>query len=171
MRRYIRVVPIIPRVPRQIHISTQHRDILRRRHHPIPSINVILRTDMHIPEFSKRPWRQSGYRVVVMRRSVIPAFVLVRDVVAQNGWGDAWCAVRVEVGDSTSVPDLGGGDGSDGPAETVSYDYDAVGWVCGGGGFERCEDADPGFQPAIVAVVTVSVVSLTMELQTGKVKA
>ena len=103
-----------------------------------------------------------------MRRPVIPAFVLVGDVMAQFSWSDARCAVRVEIGDRASVPDLGGGDGGDGAAETVSHDYDAVGGVCGGGNLKRGEDAGAGFEPAVEAVVIFSVVSLTRNFWTKK---
>ena len=106
---------------------------------------------MHVAK--RLPRRQSRYRVVVMRRSIIAAFLLVGDVVAQHGSGDAWGAVGVEIGVCAGVSNLRCGDGGDGAAETVPYDYDAVGWVCGGGGFERGEDAGAGFEPAVVAVV------------------
>ena len=96
--------------------------------------------------------RQSGHRVVVMRHAVVAALVLVRDVVAQHGAGDARRAVRVEVGLGACLSDFGRGDGGDGAAETVAYNGDAVGWVGGGGGSESGEDAGAGFEPAVVAV-------------------
>lgn len=153
MRRYVRLVPIVPRVPQQIHISTKHRDVFRRWDNPSHSINVILRTDMYVPK--RLPRRQAGYRVVIMRRSVIAAFVLVGDVVAQHWSGDAWCAVGVEIGICAGVSNLRSGDGGNGAAETVSYDHDAVGWVCGGGGIERGEDAGAGFEPTVVTAVVL----------------
>ena len=45
----------------------------------------------------------------------------------------------------------------------MAYDCDAVGGVGGRGGFERGEDAAAGFEPAVVAVVTVRVGSLAVE--------
>lgn len=96
--------------------------------------------------------RQSGHRVVVMRDAVVATHVLVRDVVAQHGPGDARRAVRVKVGLGACLSDFGRGDGGDGAAETVAYDGDAVGWVGGGCGAESGEDAGAGFEPAVVAV-------------------
>lgn len=86
-----------------------------------------------------------------MRRSVIAAFVLVRDVIAQYRSCDTWRAIRVEVGVGACLSDLSSGDGGDGAAETVSYDDDAVGWVSGSGGVKCSENAGAGFEPAVVA--------------------
>lgn len=97
---------------------------------------------MHKP---KQPWGQSRDRVVVVRRSVIAALVLVRDVITQNRSCDTRLPVCVEVGVGARVSDLGGGDGGNCAAETVSYDDDLVGWVGGGGGLEGGEDAGACF--------------------------
>lgn len=154
MRRYIRLVTIIPRISLEINTPSQLGNILRRRQNPIHSIDVIFRADMHIPHRSR--W-QSGYRVVVMRRAVVAAVGLVRDVLAQHGAGDARGAIRVEIGGRAPVPDLGGGDGGDGAAETVPYDDHLVLWVCGGGGVEGAEDVGACLAPAVVAVVDFSI--------------
>ena len=111
MRRHVGLVTIISRVPQKIHIPSKHGDVLRRRNNPSHGIDVILRADVHVP---KRPWRQSGHRVVIVRHSEIAALVLVGDVVAQRRWGDAWCAVGVEIGVGARFPNLGGGHVGDG---------------------------------------------------------
>lgn len=149
MRRYIRPVTIIPRIPQQIHIPAQDGDVLRRRNDPSHGIDVVFRTDVHVPQHARR---QSRHRVVVMRHSEIAPLVLLRDVITQRGSGDARCAVRVEIGVGARLSDLGGGDVGDGAAEAVPDYDDAVGGVGGSRGFDGCENAGAGFEPAVVAV-------------------
>lgn len=60
---------------------------------------------MHI---SKRPWRQSRYRVVIVRRSEVSPVFLVRDVMAQRRWCDPRCAIGIEVSIGARLSDLGG---------------------------------------------------------------
>ena len=151
MRRDIRPIPIVARIPHQIDAPAQHRDVPLRRHDPGPGIDVVLRAEVDEPQ---RPGREPRDRVVGMRDAEVPAPVLVRDVVAQGGRRDARRAVGVEVGrgGGGGVSDLGGGDGGDGAAEAVADDDDAVSGVSGRGGFEGGEDAGAGFEPAVVAV-------------------
>lgn len=149
MRRYIRPVTIIPRIPQQIYIPAQDGDVLRRRNDPSHGIDVVFRTDVHVPQ---RARRQPRHRVVVMRHSEIAPLVLLRDVITQRGSGDARCAVRVEIGVGARLSDLGGGDVGDGAAEAVPDYDDAVVGVGGRGGFDGRENAGARFEPAVVAV-------------------
>ncbi len=147
MRLCIRLVFIIPRVPRHVDIARQHSDVVERRHDPRQRVDVILGADVHV---SDRSGRQSGHRVVVMRHAVVAAFVLLGDVIAQDGAGNARRAVRVHIGGRAGFSDLGGGDGGDGAAEAVTDDADLVVWIGRGGSFEGGEDALAGFEPAVV---------------------
>ncbi len=105
---------------------------------------------MHKPE---RQRRQSRDRVIVMRDSEIAALVLIGDVIAQDRGCDARRAIGVKIGVGARLPDLGGGDVSDGAAEAVAYDDDLIIGVSLGGGFEGREDAGACFEPAVVAMV------------------
>ena len=156
MRQHIRLILIIPRVPIQIDIPIQCRHVRRRRHHPRHRIDVVLGADVHK---AQRSWRQPRHRVVVVRGAVVAAGLLVGDVVAEHGAGDARRAVGVEVGGGAGLADLGGGDVGDGAAEAVPDDGHAVGGVLVGGGEEGGEDAGARFEPAVVAVGGLLVVA------------
>lgn len=150
MRSNISPITIISRVPRHIHTSRKNGDIPRRRHNPGHSVDIILWTNMHK---SERQWGQSRDRVIIMRDSEIAALVLIGDVIAQDRGCDTRRAIGVKIGVGARLPDLGGGDISDGAAEAVAYNDDLIIGVSLGGGFEGREDAGAGFEPAIIAMV------------------
>ena len=120
MRRHISPIRIIPRVPSEIHRPAKHADIRRTRHNAVPRPDVILGTDVHVPDVLQQAGaqgRQARDGIIVVRDAVVAAEFLVADVAAQDDPGDAWGAVGVEVyGQGGRLADLGGGDGRDGAA-------------------------------------------------------
>ena len=79
VRRRVRLILIIARVPVQIHVPLQHAHVRARRLHARQRGNVVLRTHVHESEI---PRREPGYRVVVVRDAVVAALGLGGDVVA-----------------------------------------------------------------------------------------
>ena len=137
----------LARVPRKIDPPLHHLDILLGDRDIIPRADVILRAQM--PE-AQQQRRQPRNRIIEMRDAVIPALVLIGDVVADLPTANARLAVRVQFDIAPGIAELGGGDGGDGAAEGVARDDELSCRVGVGGRFHGGEDACAGFEPAAV---------------------